>query len=233
MNYRESSLVWNTETEIEIKNDAFLSLDLLLELVLERHGIGRELGDTLAQLLRGHGVIVELEAEERLVVEVRLLGDVQLGGVLAGELLGHGRGRVVQVFQQVGRDGQVVAASQLGDFTHVPERCPHDDGLVAVLLVVVEDVLHRLDTGVFLRGVLLLVRRLEPVEDPANEGRDQVRAGLSTRDGLHGREHQGQVAVHLVLVLQDVGRLDPLPGGGNLDQDTVPGDTLALVELLH
>jgi hypothetical protein len=34
-----------------------------------------------------------------------------------------------------------------------------------------------------------------------------------------------------VLGLQDVGGLDTLVGGGNLDQDTVLGDTVLLVEL--
>lgn len=208
-----------------------LSLDLLLQQVLQRHRIRRKLRDTLAQLLRRHGILVQQEPEQRLVVEVRHLGDVQLGRVLAGQLLGHRRRRVVHFLQQVRRDGQVVASRQLSNLSRVTERRTHDDRLVAVLLVVVEDVLHRLHTGVLLSAVLLLVRRLVPVKDTAHERRDQECAGLSTRDGLHRREHQGQVAVDLVLVLQDVRRLDTFPGGGDLDQDTVPGDTLRLVEL--
>lgn len=42
---------------------------------------------------------------------------------------------------------QVVAASQLRDLTDVPERRAHDNGLVAVFLVVFENLLHALDTG--------------------------------------------------------------------------------------
>ena len=208
-----------------------LSLDLLLKNVLQSHGISRKLGDTLTQLLGGHGVLVQVEPEQRLVDEVRLAGDVQVRHILAGQLLGHAGGRVVQVLQQVGRDGQVVAAGQLGDLTSVPERRAHDNGLVAVLLVVVEDGLHRLDTGVFIGSVLLLVVGLEPVKDPTNEGRDEVGAGLSTGNGLDGREDEGQVAVDAVLALKDVGSLDTLPGGGDLDEDAVLGDALRFVEL--
>lgn len=154
-----------------------------------------------------------------------------MGNILAGQLLGDAGGRVVQVLQQVGRDGQVVATSQLGDLTSVTERSTHDNGLVAVLLVVVEDGLHRLDTGILLSSVLLLVVGLVPVKDTTNEGRDEEGAGLSTGDGLDGREDEGQVAVDAVLALEDVGGLDTLPGGGDLDEDTVLGDALRFVEL--
>lgn len=72
---------------------------------------------------------------------------------------------------------------------------------------------------------------LEPVEDTADEGRNEVGTGLSTSNSLDQREHEGQVAVDAVLGLQDVGSLDTLPGGGDLDEDTVLGDTGLLVEL--
>lgn len=208
-----------------------LSLDLLLKEVPQGHGIGSELGDTLTQLLNGHGLLVEVEAESGLVVEVLALGDVQTGGTGGVELLGHGGGRVVQLLQQVGRDGQVVAASQLGDLASVAEGGTHDDGLVAVLLVVVVDGLDGLDTGVLLGGVVALVGVLVPVKDTTHEGGDQEGTGLGGGDGLDDREHQGQVAVDLVLRLQNVGGLDTLPGGGDLDQDAVLGDTLLLVQL--
>lgn len=154
-----------------------------------------------------------------------------MGDILAGQLLGDAGGRVVQVLQQVGRDGQVVTAGQLGDLTGVTERGSHDNGLVAVLLVVVEDVLHRLDTGVLLGSVLLLVVGLVPVKDTTNEGGDEEGAGLSTSDGLDSREDEGQVAVDAMLALKDVGGLDTLPGGGDLDEDAVLGDALRFVEL--
>ena len=128
-------------------------------------------------------------------------------------------------------DGQVVTASKLGDFTSVTEGSTHDDGVVAVLLVVVENVLDGLNTGVLLGSVVTLVGSLVPVKDTANERRDEVGTGLGSSDGLDGGEHEGQVAVDAVVTLEDLSGLDTLPGGGNLDQDTVLGDTVLLVEL--
>jgi hypothetical protein len=49
---------------------------------------------------------------------------------------------------------------------------------------------------------------------------------------LWEREHEGQVAVDAVLLLEDLGGLDSLPGGGDLDQDALLGDTDGLVELV-
>lgn len=79
-----------------------LCLDLLLQDVLEGDGVSGELGDTLTELLDGHGLLVEVEAEESLVVDVGLLGDVEAGGVGGVELLGDGGGGVVEVLEEVG-----------------------------------------------------------------------------------------------------------------------------------
>lgn len=79
-----------------------LSLDLGLENVLEDNGIGGELGDTLAELLDGHGFFVEVEAEESFIVEVLALGDVERGNVGSVELLGDGVGGVQEILQKVG-----------------------------------------------------------------------------------------------------------------------------------
>jgi hypothetical protein len=75
------------------------------------------------------------------------------------------------------------------------------------------------------------VRSLVPIQDTADEGGDEESTGLSSGNGLDKGEHEGQVAVDSVLRLQDVGGLDTLPGGGDLDQNTVLGDALLLVEL--
>lgn len=48
---------------------------------------------------------------------------------------------------------------------HVAERGTHDDCLVAVLLVVVEDLLHRLDTRILISLVVLSGGFLVPIED--------------------------------------------------------------------
>jgi hypothetical protein len=79
-----------------------LSLDLLLEDVLEGDGVSRELGDTLTQLLNGHGLLVEVEAEQSLILEVAALGNVEAGGGGSIELLGDGRGGVVELLEETG-----------------------------------------------------------------------------------------------------------------------------------
>lgn len=85
---------------------------------------------------------------------------------------------------QTYRNGKVVTASKLSDLANTSKRSTHDNGLVAVLLVVVEDALDGLDTWVLLLGVVLLRGSLEPVEDTANEGGDEVGASLSGGNGL-------------------------------------------------
>lgn len=214
-----------------LKIGSNLSLDLLGKKLLEGNGISSELGDTLTELLNTHSLLVEVEAEISLVVEVFALLDLKLGGISSVELLGNGLGGVVEVLKEVGGDGQVVTAGKLGDLANITEGGAHDDGVVAELLVVVVDILNGLNTRVLLGGVVALVGGLEPVKDTANEGGDEVGTGLSGSDGLDQREHQGQVAVDAVLGLEDVGGLDTLVGGSNLDEDTVLADTVLLVEL--
>jgi hypothetical protein len=178
-------------------------------------------------------LFVELEAEVNLVVKVLALGDIERVGILRVELLGDGLGGVVEVLQKVGGDGQVVTAGKLDDLASVTEGSTHDNGVVVVLLVVVEDVLDGLDTGVLLSSVIALVSSLVPVKDAADEGRDQEGTGLSSSDSLDQGEHQGQVAVDAVLGLEDVSGLDTLVGGGDLDEDALLLDADLLVELVE
>lgn len=79
-----------------------LCLDLGLDDALEGLGVGSELGDTLAELLDGHLLLVEVEAEEGLVVDVGLLLDVEGGGLGGVELLGDGSVGVEELLKQVG-----------------------------------------------------------------------------------------------------------------------------------
>lgn len=72
---------------------------------------------------------------------------------------------------------------------------------------------------------------LEPVENAADKGGDEEGAGLGSGDGLGQGEEQGQVGVDAVVALQDLGGLDALPCGGDLDEDALLGNTLLLVEL--
>jgi hypothetical protein len=205
--------------------------ELFLEDALESDSISSELADTLSELLNSHLVLVEVEAEESLVLDVRLLLDVERRGLRSIELLRDRLGGVEEVLEQVGRDGQVVTASKLSDLASVSERGAHNNGVVTELLVVVEDLLDRLDTGVLLLGVLLLGGGLEPVKDTANEGGDEVSTSLSGTNGLDEREHKGEVGVNAVVTLEDLSSLDTLPGGSNLDQDAVLGDALLAVKL--
>ena len=64
-------------------------LELLLKDALERNSICSKLRDTLSKFLNGHGFLVEVEAEQSLVVEIFALLDIQARGVLSIELLGH------------------------------------------------------------------------------------------------------------------------------------------------
>ena len=79
-----------------------LLLQLLLENVLEGDGIRGEFADTLAELVHGHGVLVEVEAESGLVVEVGLLLNVECRGLGSVELLGDGLLAVVQLLKERG-----------------------------------------------------------------------------------------------------------------------------------
>lgn len=96
-------------------------------------------------------------------------------------------------------------------------------------LIVVEDGLHALDTGVLLGRVIPLHSSLVPVKDTTDERRDQVGTGLGRSDGLDDGEHEGEVAVDAMLRLEFTSGLDTFPGGSDLDQDAVLGDAHLLV----
>lgn len=74
---------------------------LLLDDLLEGNRISSELGDTFPELLDGHLVLVEVEAEGGLVVDVGLLLDVEGGGGGGVELLGYGLGGVQKLLEEV------------------------------------------------------------------------------------------------------------------------------------
>ena len=84
------------------KKSRHLCLNLGLEGILEGDGIGGELADTLAELVNGHWVLVEVEAEVGLVVDVGLLLEVEGRGGGGVKLLGDGIGGVLEVLKEVG-----------------------------------------------------------------------------------------------------------------------------------
>ena len=100
---------------------------------------------------------------------------------------------------------------------------------MAELLVVVKDRRHGLHAGVLRTGVIALHRRLEPIVNPPDERRDQLRAGLGASHRLDERKKEREVAVDAFL-FQHLGGPDPLPGGRDLDQDAIPRNPLRLVE---
>lgn len=73
------------------------------------------------------------------------------------------------------------APGQLANLANVPEGGSHDDGLVAVLLVVLVNALHAQHARVFvgLEGAPLL--GLVPVHDAPHKRRDQARARVRAR----------------------------------------------------
>lgn len=81
------------------------SLNLLAEDGLEGLGISGELGDTLAEFLDAHLVLVEVEAEAGFVGEIFALGDVEGLGLFGEEFLGDGVGGVSELFEETGLEG--------------------------------------------------------------------------------------------------------------------------------
>lgn len=87
------------------------------------------------ELVKRHNIVEKGPSELGFVVEVGGLGD----GLASGrsvELLGEVVLRLVELIEELGGDGEEVATSKGGNFASVSERSTHDDGLVAVLLVV-------------------------------------------------------------------------------------------------
>lgn len=237
-----------------------LSLNLALQSLLQSNRISSKLADTLAELVNGHWVLVEVESEISFVVNVCLLLDVEVGGILGLELLWDWVGGVLELLEEVwlfllsvsmavrqvaefevmgrGCDGrrtyrnsQIITTSQLRNLTNISERSTHDNSVISMLLVVIEDILHTLDSWVLLTLVVLSGLGLVPIEDTADEGGDEECTGLGGGDGLDLGEEEGQVAVDAVLFLKDARGLDTFPGGGDFDEDAVFGDAFCFVEL--
>ena len=99
------------------------------------------------------------------------------------------------------RDSQVVTSCQLGDLPQAPKASTHNDSLVVVFLVVVEDRLYALDTWVLLGTVILLVCGLIPIQDASDEGRNEESTRFSCSNSLREGEHEGKIAIDAMLGL--------------------------------
>ena len=75
---------------------------LLLENLLHSDGVGSKLADTFTELGDGHGLLVKVEAEGRLVLEVGLALNVLGGGLGRVELLGNVFVAVKELLEQTG-----------------------------------------------------------------------------------------------------------------------------------
>ena len=184
-------------------------------------GIDAEGADAFGQLLRRHRVFIHHETEGFFVE--RHVHDVGRWRRFGAQLALHGGIAVGQLLQQVGADGEQVAAGQFEDLRGVAEARAHHLGLVAELAVVVVDAPDRLHARVFRAHVVDARRFLVPVVDAADEGRNQLRARFGAGDGLRQREQQGHVAADAFL-FQDGGGADAFPGGGDLDQHALAGN---------
>jgi hypothetical protein len=101
-----------------------------------------------------------------------------------------------------------------------------------VLFVVVEDLADGLDT----RVVLVLVSRsrlvlLVPVQNTADEGRDEGHICLSARNSLAEAEQESEVTMDLVVTFEFTGSLNTLPGRSDFDENAFLGYTDGLVKL--
>ena len=115
---------------------------------------------------------------------------------------------------------------------YVTERSTHDDGLVPVLLVVVVDLADGLNARVILifvggSGLVLLV----PVQDTADEGRNEGDTSFGASYGLAETEQEGEVAVNVFIALEFTGSLDTLPGRCDLNENAFLGDADGFIKL--
>ena len=78
------------------------ALNLLPKYALKSDGIGCEFRDTFPKLLDSHCLLIEIESEERLIVDVALLWDVEVLCVACNQLLGNLVGGVVQLLEVIG-----------------------------------------------------------------------------------------------------------------------------------
>lgn len=73
---------------------------------------------------------------------------------------------------------------QFCDLPLVPEASCHDNGVVAMCLVVGVDALHTLNTRVLSRAVVPVILRLVPVKNATNKGADQGSTSISACSSL-------------------------------------------------
>ncbi len=155
--------------------------------------VDRKLTDTFRQFVYRHRIPVMLPQELRFGNTLRTR--FHFTGIY--QLTLNGAFAFGQLFQQRRGDGQAVTASQFQNFANVTEACAHHDGFIAVLLVILVDFADGNYARIFCRCVLFLVGvGFVPVEDTANERRNQEDARFGASASLSEGEQQRQVTVN-------------------------------------
>ena len=182
----------------------------LADLLLQRQRGAAEAVEPLGELVLGERVVGVGAAEARLVDgDARDRRDAGGGRVEAARQhrLGHR-----QPGEEVGRDEEAVATGGSHHLLEVAKAPGHDLRREIVVSVIVVDAPDEGAAGILggrvdLDAALVAV----PVDDAADERRDQRGAGLGGGDRLVHAEDQRQAGVDAFL-LQDLGGADALPG---------------------
>ena len=118
------------------------------------------------QLIKRHLILQQRPLELGVVIHIRHLRyRVLLRRQCRVQSLGDGLRGLLELLEERGGDGEEVDARKAADLGDVPEGGAHDDGVVTVLFVVVEDALDGLHAWVFVAGVVAVVLLFVPVED--------------------------------------------------------------------
>lgn len=155
--------------------------------------------------------------------------DVHRLGSLDWEFLWNRGCRGLELLKKGWWDGQPVASCQFSNFCRVPEWCTHDNGLMRVFFEIVVDLCDWLDSWVSSSNILSWDILLEPVKDPPYEGRNKKQPILCAFDCLDSVKNKSHIAVDMILFELSC-CLDSLPSTGNLDQDSVFGNTILSVK---
>ena len=162
--------------------------DAFFEALLEIFESFGEAFDAFFELVAGHAVGGVHLVEGGLVHGD--LFDLEVLGFRCVELAGKGALGSFKLAEKLGSDGEEIAACEFDNFAGVAEACAHDDGLVTKMFVVVVNRGDGLDTGVVRAGVVLTGVFLVPVENAADEWRDESDLSFCGCDGLMNAERR-------------------------------------------
>lgn len=189
--------------------------------------VGGKFTDAVSEFVGCHGVFVQ-EPAEGFFIDMDAV-DWLFGRPLGGQPAFDGGLGVLEFFQEIGADGEEVAAGQFEDFAHVAETRAHDLGLVTEFFVVGVNLVDRLDAGVFRADEVFAGGGLVVIKDSSDEGGNESHAVVSAGDGLSEGEHEGEVAVDAFL-LQDPGSLGAFPGRSDFDEDAFAREAFLFVK---